>query len=185
MKKIILTQICLFFFFSLAFAQEKKALPFFDDFSNDYVNWTSTSLAGGDLWHISGDDGIDGSKCARFYVTSNPPNANDDYLISPVFNNSDNKSIAITFKFLYHGDGLIPEFYYSNSFVGDLSKSTWTNIDNSFWKNEWGWNDARIEIENPDTSFVFAIRYQSTTANSNYILIIIFCKNKICIFIMY
>ena len=146
-------------------------LPFFDDFSNDYENWTTFSVIGDDQWHISGDDGIDGGKCARLYVTSNPPQDNDDWLVSKVFNTEGISNIAVEFKFWYHGDGMKPEFYYTNNFTGDVSTTDWSEIDNSFWKNEWTWNDARLEFENPGNNLIFAIRYQSTTENSQYILI--------------
>ena len=152
-------------------AQKLLVLPFFDDFSNDYENWTHYSIVGDDQWHLSGDDGIDGSKCARFYITTNPPQANDDWLVSKVFDTESASNIAIEFKFWYHGNGMKPVFYYTTSFTGDVSTTDWTELDNSFWKNEWNWNSVRIEIENPGDTFVFAIRYQSTTENSQYILI--------------
>ena len=63
---------------------QKLELPFFDDFSNDYANWTTYSVIGDDQWHLSGDDGIDGSKCARFYIVTNPPQANNDWLVTKV-----------------------------------------------------------------------------------------------------
>ncbi|MDA3815793.1 MAG: choice-of-anchor J domain-containing protein [Prolixibacteraceae bacterium] len=146
-------------------------LPFFDDFENEYESWSSSNIAGADVWHISGDDGIDLSKCARFYIRSNPQQSNDDWLLTPLFNTNGISNIQISFKYLYHGDGFIPEFYYSNSYDGNLSNSTWTQIDNSFWQNMLSWNDALIEIENPGNPFVFAIRYQSTVDIHNYILI--------------
>ncbi|QGY47458.1 T9SS type A sorting domain-containing protein [Maribellus comscasis] len=146
-------------------------LPFFDDFSNDYENWTTHSLTGDDQWHLSGDDGIDGGKCARFYIMTNPPQENNDWLVSNVINTENVSNIAIQFKFLFHGEGIKPEFYYSTSFNGDVSATDWIELDNNFWKNEWSWNDARIEIESPGNSLIFAIRYQSTIENSNYILI--------------
>jgi hypothetical protein len=146
-------------------------LPFYDDFSNDYKNWSTTSVVGADMWHISGDDGIGGSRCARFYITSNPQQTNNDWLVSKVFNTHGVSNLSITFKYWYHDGGISPEFYYANSFDGDPATINWTPIDNSFWKNEWTWNEAKIEIENPGESFVFAIRYQSTSNSSNYLLI--------------
>ena len=148
-------------------------LPFFDDFENEYEYeyWTKYSKTGSDVWHISNDDGIDLSKCARFYITSNPQQANNDWLLTPLFNTNGISNLQISFKYLYHGDGIIPEFYYANSFDGDLSNSTWTQIDNSFWQNMGIWNDALVEIENPGETFIFAIRYQSTMDIDHYILI--------------
>jgi len=146
-------------------------LPFFDDFSNDYANWTTYSITGDEQWHLSGDDGIDGGKCARFYITTNPAQANNDWLVSKVINTEGISNIAIEFKYWFHGDGMKPEFYFTTSFSGDVSATDWTELDNSFWKNEWTWNSARIEIKNPGNTLVFAIRYQSTTENSEYVLI--------------
>ena len=145
-------------------------LPFYDDFKNEYENWQTTSIEGVDQWHLSGDDGIDGGTCARFYITSNPKQTNDDWLISQTFNTKGLSNIIIEFKFLFHGDGITPEFYYSNSLNDDISKTEWTKIDNSFWENAWSWNSALIEIENPGETFVFAIRYQSSASKDNYIL---------------
>jgi len=150
-------------------AQELE-LPFFDDFSNDYENWTTTSVTGDDQWHLSGDDGIDGGKCARFYVTSTPPQANDDWLVSKVFNTEGISNIAITFKYSFYEIGASPDFYYTNSFDGNPANSNWTQIDKSFWLNNPGWQDARIEIENPGESFVFAVRYNVTESDDYYFL---------------
>lgn len=146
-------------------------LPFSDDFSKDYKNWSTTSVVGADQWHISGDDGIGGSRCARFYITSNPQQSNDDWLVSQIFNSKGLSKVIVEFKYWYHDNGFLPEFYYSNSFDGNLGNSDWKQLDNSFWKNEWTWNTANIEIENPGEKLVFAIRYQSNASKSNYILI--------------
>lgn len=170
MKTFTLTLFFHFVFLSVINAQFIE-LPFFDDFSSDYENWTTLSLNGDEQWHISGDDGIDGSKCARFYITSNPPQANDDWLVSKTLNTAGSTNIAIEFKYWYHDDGIIPEFYYSTSFSGDVLTTNWTELDNSFWSSKWTWNTASFEIENSGETFVFAIRYQSTTEISNYILI--------------
>lgn len=167
------TVITLLFFilFALFLQAQNIQLPFSDDFSNEYENWQHYSISGNDQWHLSGDDGINGSKCARFYITTNPPQANDDWLVLNTINTQDISNIAIAFKFLYHGDGISPKFYYTNSFNGDINSTQWTEIDNSFWINPWAWNNARLEIESLGNTLVFAIRYQSTIANSNYILI--------------
>jgi len=152
-------------------SQTNGELPFFDDFSNEYENWTHVSITGDDQWHISGDDGIDGSKCARFYITSNPQQANDDWLVSPIFDIDGVSNIEIEFKYWWHSNGITPEFYYSQSFDGNISNSEWIELDNGFWGNEWNWNVAQLEIEDPGESFVFAIRYQSDASTSKYILI--------------
>lgn len=146
-------------------------LPFFENFENEYQNWMFFSNNGADQWHISGDDGIDGSKCARFYITSIPPQANDDWLVSNKINTQNIANIAINFKFFYHGNGSSPEFYYSDNFDGNPNNSNWTMLDNSFWKNEWSWNDARLEIAIEQDSFVFAVRYINTVDNNNYVLL--------------
>jgi hypothetical protein len=169
--KTIFTILFSLFLFDILLAQAPIELPFFDDFTNDYENWTSYSISGDEQWHLSGDDGINGSKCARFYITTNPAQANNDWLVSKVFNTEDISNIAIEFKYWFHGDGMKPEFYYTTSFSGEVSETDWTELDNSFWKNEWTWNSARIEIENPGNTLVFAIRYQSTNENSEYVLI--------------
>ena len=168
--KTLLTSLLVILYSSLTYSQYAE-LPVFDDFSNDYANWTTYSVIGDDQWHLSGDDGIDGGKCARFYITSNPPQANDDWLVSHGFNTAGISNIAIEFKFWHHGDGMKPQFYYTNNFTGNISTTDWIELDNSFWKNEWIWNDARIEIENPGNTFFFAVRFQSTTENSEYVLI--------------
>ncbi len=143
-------------------------LPFFDDFSKDYANWTTYSVTGNDQWHISGDDGIDFGKCARFYVTSNPPQANDDWLVSQVFNTKEISNLTITFKYLYSTDGPSPEFYYTTSVNGNPTDTEWTHIDKSFWHNSIGWQDAKIEIDNPGETFVFAVRYHVTASDPYY-----------------
>jgi hypothetical protein len=155
---------------NLANAQESTELPFYDDFSNNYENWTTYSVTGDDQWHISGDDGIDGGKCARFYTISNPPQANDDWLISPIFNTQSISNIAVTFKYSYDANGVSPEFYYATSYDGNPTNTQWIQIDKTFWTNNWGWIDARIEIENPGESFVFAIRYNVSASDSYYFL---------------
>ena len=155
---------------NLANAQQNTELPFYDDFSNDYENWTTYSVTGDDQWHISGDDGIDGGKCARFYTTSNPPQANDDWLISPIFNTQSISNIAVTFKYSYDANGVSPEFYYASSYDGNPANTQWIQIDKTFWTNNWGWIDARIEIENPGESFVFSIRYNVSASDSYYFL---------------
>lgn len=170
MKTFTLTVLFHFLLLNFIHAQFIE-LPFFDDFSNNYENWTTYSVTGDDHWHLSGDDGIDGSKCARFYITSNPPQANDDWLVSSVFNTEGVSNIAIDIKFWYHGDGIAPEFYYSTNFNGDISTTNWTKLENNFWGNEWTWNSAYFELESQVDSFVFAIRHQSSTENSNYILL--------------
>ncbi len=155
---------------NLGVAQQKIELPFFDDFSDDYENWTTYSVTGDEQWHLSGDDGIDGSKCARFYVTSNPPQANDDWLISPIFNTQSISNIAVTLKYSYDANGVSPEFYYATSYDGNPANTQWIQIDKTFWTNNWGWIDARIEIENPGETFVFAIRYDVSASDSYYFL---------------
>jgi hypothetical protein len=145
-------------------------LPFSDDFSKDYENWIAVSDVGDDAWHISGDDGIDGGKCARFYKISNPGQQNDDWLISPVFNTTGISNMAITFKYLYAIEGVAPDFYYSSTFDGDPAGQNWTKINKDFWINSQGWNDARIEIENPEESFVFAVRYKAMSDDEYYFL---------------
>jgi hypothetical protein len=155
---------------NLAVAQENTELPFYDDFSNNYENWTTYSSTGDDQWHISGDDGIDFGKCARFYVTSNPPQANDDWLVSKVINTEGASNLAITFKYAYDANGASPDFYFTNSFDGNPANSNWTQIDKSFWKNIGDWQDARIEIENPGETFVFALRYHVSANDTYYFL---------------
>jgi len=145
-------------------------LPFLDDFSNEYEFWAHVSISGDDQWHISPDDGIDGSKCARFYITSNPQQSNDDWLVSPIFNTEGLSTIAFEFKYWYYNNGIIPEFYYSQSFDGNISNSEWIELENGFWGDELMWNDAQFEIEDPGESFVFAIRYQSDESQSVYFL---------------
>lgn len=149
---------------------EVLELPFFDDFGNNLDSWTIVSLAGDDRWHISGDDGIDGGKCARFYATSDPKQTNDDWLISPVFNTDQLADISITFKYKYDIDGISPDFYYSHAFDGNPENSDWTQIDNGFWTNAWDWQDAQIKISNPGASFVFAVRYQVSESAAYYYL---------------
>ena len=153
-------------YFQLAFVE----LPFFDDFTNNYHNWTTVSSKGDDVWHISGDDGINFGKCARFYETSNPPQVNDDWLISPVFNTEGISNLAITFKYAYNADGAAPDFYYASNFDGNPENSEWTQIDKDFWISDFGWQDARIEIENLGESFVFALRYQVDPEDIYYFL---------------
>lgn len=125
---------------------------------------------GDDQWHLSGDDGIDGGKCARFYVTSNPPQANDDWLISPVFNVKEISGLAISFKYAFDANGISPNFYYASSFDGNPANSEWIPIDKSFWIDDIGWQDARIEIINQAENFVFAVRYEITSEDSYYFL---------------
>lgn len=149
---------------------EYQKLPFKDDFSNNYKNWSTFSADGDDAWHISGDDGIDGGKCARFYPTSNPQQANDDWLISPVFKVYKDSNILISFKYLYSADGVSPDFYYATSFDGNPYNSEWILIDKSFWTKDWGWQDANIKIENNSETFVFAVRYNVKSSDSYYFL---------------
>jgi hypothetical protein len=152
-------------------AQETLELPFYDDFSNNYLYWHPHSLAGADQWHLSGDDGIDGGSCARFYITSNPAETNDDWLVSEVFNTAGLDHLAIEFKCWFHGTGPAPEFYFTDTFNGTVEATNWTQLDNSFWQGEWTWNSARIEIENPGETLVFAIRYRNEGTVSQYVLI--------------
>ena len=148
---------------------ETVELPFYDDFSNDYENWDTQSIAGEDLWHLSGDDGIDGSKCARFYNYASTE-TNDDWLISPVFNTKNLEALRITFKYLFNTDGIAPDFYYASNFNGNPEDSYWTPIDKDFWTSDGGWQDATIDIENPEESFVFAVRYQVASGSAFYFL---------------
>jgi len=152
-------------------ASEIEEIPFFDDFSNGYEKWSAFSVAGDDQWHLSGDDGIDGSMCARFYVTSEPAQANDDWLVSRVFNTSTVSKLTVRFKYWYHGNGIIPQFYYSTTYSGNPSTNNWIPVDNSFWQGEWTWNQAVLEINDPGETFVLGIRYQNTGEISSYILI--------------
>jgi hypothetical protein len=149
---------------------ETTELPFYDDFSQNYLNWTTFSATGIDQWHISNDDGIDFSKCARFYITSNPQQTNDDWLITPVFNSVEVSKLVVSFCYIYAGNGIKPEYYYASSFNTNPANSEWTKIDNSFLGEVGPWNDARIEITDPADKFVFAIRYQSSANDSYYYL---------------
>ncbi|MBN2806688.1 MAG: T9SS type A sorting domain-containing protein, partial [Prolixibacteraceae bacterium] len=157
-------------FTTLEEATALEELPFSDDFSQNYENWTTVSVTGDDVWHISNDDGIDFGKCARFYPTSNPRQANNDWLVSPVFNTNGMNNLAVTFKYLFTADGASPEFYYAAAFDGNPANSNWIHIDKSFWINDWGWQDARIEIANPGESFVFALRYEVSPDDQYYFL---------------
>lgn len=152
-------------------AQQTIGLPFFDDFSNDYVNWQPYSNAGADQWHLSGDDGIDGGKCARFYITTDPAESNDDWLVSANFNTTGLDHVAIEFKYWFHGTGTAPDFYVTNAFNGTIEASSWTQLDNSVWQGEWTWHSARIEIESPGDNLVFAVRYRNQGSISQYVLI--------------
>ena len=145
-------------------------LPFFDDFSNDYENWDTYSATGDLQWHISGDDGQDGSKCARIY-TNNSPEENDDWLISPAFNTESISDIKVTFDYWYYGGNFTPEFYYSTNYSGDFENSNWTKIEYSFTINEWSWKNIYFNLDVPADTFVFAFRYQSGVGDDDKIMI--------------
>ena len=170
MKNFILFFIVLSLLFSVRISAQ--TVLFSDDFENNYKNWSTVDVLGADFWHISGDDGIGGSKCARFSTNMEKPYAkNDDWLVSKSVNCSAITNVAVSFSYWFHGDGVIPEFYYTNSFDGDINHSSWTKLDNSFWKNEWTWNNARIEFKNFGEQVFFAVRYQSTNNNASYVLL--------------
>ncbi|MFB6342664.1 choice-of-anchor J domain-containing protein [Saccharicrinis sp. FJH62] len=145
-------------------------LPFYDDFSAEYKNWTILSREGNDNWHISGDDGIDGGKCARAY-TINSDDAEDNWLISPFFNTQDMSRVDVQFKYWYYGDELIPRFYYSTTCSEIFNEADWTEITGLPEITKWVWEDINISLNELQESLVFAFQYNCNKGEDNKIMI--------------
>ena len=161
----------LFILLSITFAKAQDLeLPFFDDFSNDYENWTTISVEGDLQWHLSYDDGIDGSKCARIYAT-NSSQENDDWLVTNPINTEGASNIRVTFYYWYYGDNLSLQFYYTNNIGENFEQTEWTEITPSNQLTPWNWNEAMLEIETPEEQCEFAFRYESGVGDDDKIMI--------------
>lgn len=156
--------------FCISIFSSAQTTLFYDDFSTNYDNWTTYSITGDIQWHLSGDDGIDGGKCARIYAVGSTQN-NDDWLVSNPINTSEVPGVRITFQYWYYGDNLVPKFYYTNNINEDFEQTEWTEISPAKELTPGNWNEVRIEIENPEDNFVFAFRYESSIGDWDKIMI--------------
>jgi len=148
--------------FSLTFSQ---TLPFFDDFENGISGWTTQNTVSTSQWYWNTDEGYNASNSASFTLNlTKPYDVNEAWFVSPSLNTTAATHVKINFKYMRWGDNLSPQIYYTTDFTGDVSSTSWTEVEGVSWGTDLlqYYDISTITAETAENNFWFAFRYQTT-----------------------
>lgn len=155
-------------------AQENIDLPFFDGFEQAigddavFENWTSENLEGWHYWHIIPWNGNPG-QCMRFENTDLDQN---DWLVTKPINCEGVNQVKVNFDTWFQNTGIKPKLFYTDSYNGDASQSSWTELEYSLGETETAWHSsADIIIDDPENIVYLAFQYHAAANEGIYFLL--------------
>lgn len=172
-KSILLLSVV--FTFSSCVSDDDTAIPtlkipvFNDGFDDSWEDWTKHSVTGAEVWVLDTQFGNPGN-CARMSGFANGNNENEDWLISPAIDLSNETSVSLSFQTAVSShSGNILEVKISNNYSGgNPNDDTWTNISATLSSANYDWTDSgSIDISSFAGGNVFiAFKYTSTSSAS-------------------
>ncbi len=125
----------------------------------DFGNFITSDLIGSQAWN-----GTVGSY-AEMNGYENSAYDNEDWLVTPSINldNSDNN--IFEFMAYYNSDGPNLKLFYTSTFSGDASASTWTEIPIITPSEKLIWEYIRVDISALTGSVYFGFKYTSNTTD--------------------
>ena len=148
-----------------------KEYIFTEGFTNNWSDWTKYSVTGTQVWQLDTQYGNPGS-CAKMSGFANSTNnINEDWLISPVIDLTNETSAILSFQTASKFSGNLLEIKISNNFSGDNpNDATWTDLSavldtdtsNYIWTNSGNIDISSFLGENVHIAF----KYTSTSSAS-------------------
>ncbi|MEA3504453.1 MAG: PKD domain-containing protein [Bacteroidota bacterium] len=141
-------------------------IPYSQDFETDLGEFDNYSVTGEQIWY---QNTYSGNGYAKMSGYQGGNFANEDWLISPIFNLDDYNNEQLTFASAKKYDGNALQLFYSTDFDGLSNPSTngtWTELtDQAAWSTgDYTWvNSNIIDISGiTGTAVYFAFKYTST-----------------------
>jgi hypothetical protein len=148
-----------------------KDYIFTEGFTNNWSDWTKYSVTGDQVWQLDTQFGNPGS-CAKMSGFANGSNnVNEDWLISPVIDLTNETSATLSFQTASKFSGNLLEVKISSDYSGDNpNDATWTNLSavldtdtsNYIWTNSGNIDISSFAGEN----VYLAFKYTSTSTAS-------------------
>jgi len=143
----------------------------YENFDDDWGNWTTVSVIGDQVWDRDNTYGIGGTPCAAMSGYDVQPYDNEDWLISPAmnFNDYENESMNFSSAMNYSGPDLELKASTDYSGSGDPNAATWTDLTfNMPPGGNWDWIESGIvDLSSFSGASVYvAFKFTSTTAGS-------------------
>lgn len=163
----------IFCFISFAVTPLVAEVLFADDFADGLSAYAIVSQVGDRTWHLSGDDGIDGSPCVRFSNNYDPPyEAEDDWIVTQAIDCRGASRVTVRFSGWHIDNGPVAVLAYTDAFNGVPVASQWTTLAVPAWGDPWTWSlPLAVTIENPPSTLYLGFHYASTTSEAAYVLI--------------
>ncbi len=172
-KSILILSVALTF--SSCVSEDDFAIPtlrvpvFEDGFETTWESWTKYSVTGAQVWQLDTQYGNPGN-CAKMSGYAGSNNENEDWLISPAIDLSNETSAMLSFQTASstHSGNNIEVKISTNYAGGNPYDATWTNIsavlDTSSQSYNWT-NSGSIDISSFVGGNVFvAFKYTSTNS---------------------
>lgn len=176
LKSIVVLAISVVSFTSCV-SEDDTAIPslnvpiYNEGFETNWDTWTKYSVTGDQVWQLDTQYGNPGS-CAKMSGFAGSSNENEDWLISPEIDLSNETSVRLTFQSASSNhSGNILEAKISNNYSGgNPSDATWTTLSATFdiSSGSYIWtNSGSIDISSFAGGTVFvAFKYTSTNSAS-------------------
>jgi hypothetical protein len=140
---------------------------FENDFENGFLDWTSVSVIGDQVWELDSQHGNPGT-CAKMSGYDGGAYDNEDWLISPAFNADDYENEVFTFETAMNYTGPDLELFYSTDYAGDPTTATWESLSFTASTGGWEWTPSgNIDLSTINGENVYiAFKFTSTTNGS-------------------
>ena len=141
---------------------------FVEAFETNFPSWTAYSVTGAQTW--SPNDYGNPGKCAAMTGYANGNFANEDWLITPAIDLSNESGAVLTFQTAKNYTGNELEVYMSTDYAGGNpnDSGTWTELSVTLSPGNWTWTDSgEIDVSAAAGENLFiAFKFTSTTSAS-------------------